>query len=351
MPGLRRRYALELLRRLAPFLLVFASVYVGTSLIFWVLEGGSVSLFNSFYWAIVTISTAGYGDIVPTNTLAKVDAMVTLFIQIFLLGFLITVIATTVTSEQQKRALGLLGTDLRGHIVVLGYSSVGKAAVRELLSQDQRVAVVAESAEEVGNIRTLAPESTLYVTYGAPAERDILVRANVPAAHSVIVCTSDDATNMIAALNVRVLAPTVRIVVSVARPELRDTLRAAGVTYVASPSDMGGRLCASAAFEPDVADALEDLSAGDVRSDLQEYLLSARTHLTGLGFDAAAAEIRRETGCLLVGYARRQPNGEFRTFLDPPPDVPLAAGDAVLLLGLVENTHRFRRWFGEDQGR
>ncbi len=352
MAGLRRRYYSDLLRRIAPFLSVFAAVYVATSLIFYELERSSgITLFNSFYWAIVTISTAGYGDIVPTNTFAKVDAMATLFIQIFLLGYLITVIATAVTSEQQKRSLGLLGTDLERHIVVLGYTSVGRAAVRELLAQEQRVAVVAESAEEVPNIRALAPEGRLYATYGAAADRDILERANVPAAHSVIVCTSDDATNMIAALNARALAPSMRVVVSVQRPELRDTLRAAGVTYVASPSDMGGRLCASAAFEPDVAVALEDLSAGDVRSDIQEYLLSERSPLVSLAFDAAAAEVRQRTGCLLIGYARPGKNGEFETSINPPADIALRAGDAVILLGTVANTARFRRWFGADQGR
>jgi voltage-gated potassium channel len=351
MPGLRRRYLAELLHRLAPFLLVFGSVYVGASLLFYFLDSGRVDLFNAFYWGIITISTIGYGDVVPTTTGAKLDAMATAFIQIFLLGFLITVIATTVSSEQQKRTLGLLGTDLKGHIVVLGYSSVGRAAVRELLSQEQRVAVVAQSADEIGNIRALAGEDVLYVTYGPAAERDILVRANVPAAHSVIACTLDDATNMIAALNVRALAPGVRVVVSVSRPELRDTLRAAGVTYVASPADMGGRLCAAAAFEPEVAHALEELTATDIRSDIQEYLLSARTHLTGLAFDPAAAQVRAETGCLLVGYARPRPDGEFDTVVDPPSEAQLAAGDAVLILGTLENAKRFRRWFGRDQGR
>ncbi len=352
MPGLRRKYLAELLRRIAPFLAVFAGVYVASSLLFYLFERSSgMTPFNAFYWAIVTISTAGYGDIVPTNTYAKLDAMATLFIQIFLLGFLISVISGAVASEQEKRSLGLLGTDLKDHIVVLGYTSVGRAAVRELLGQEQRVAVIAESATEVPNIRALAREDRLYVTYGAPAERDLLARANVAAAHSVIVCTNDDAANMIAALHIRALSPSKRIVVSVARPELRDTLRSAGVTYVASPSDMGGRLCASAAFEPDVASALEDLSAGDVRSDIQEYRLSDRTPLTGLAFARAAAEVRQHTGCLLIGYARPGPGGEYSTFLNPPADAVLHPGDAVILLGVLANTARFRHWFGSDQGR
>jgi voltage-gated potassium channel len=356
MPSARERYLADLLRRIAPLLFVFGSVYVASSLLFYLFERNSVlsgpgGLFLSFYWGIVTLSTLGYGDIVPTNTAARIVTMATLFVQIFLLGYLISVITTAVTSEQQKRGLGLLGTDLKGHIVVLGYTDVGRAAVRELLAQDQRVAVVAQSADEVANIRSLAPEDMLYVTYGDPAEPDILARANVAQAHSVIVATGDDAQSMIAALNVRSLAPSIRVVVSVGRSELRETLRTAGVTYVASPSDMGGRLCAAAAFEPDVAHALEDLSAGDVRSDIQEYLLGERTHLTGTAFDAASAQTRHSTGCILIGYARRGSDGEYVTFVDPPGDEVLRAGDAVVLVGTLENVRRFRHWIGIDQGR
>lgn len=351
MAGLRRRFLAEIFRRVAPFLAVFVIVYVASSLLFFLFESPPVSLFTSFYWAIVTISTAGYGDVVPTDSTARVVAMATLFIQIFLLGYLISVITTAVTSEQQKRSLGLLGTDLAGHIVVLGYGGVGRAAVRELLEQGQKVAVVAPAAEEVANLRALAGESTLYATYGPAGERELLLRANVPAAHSVIVCTNDDATNMIAALNIRALAPNVRVVVSVGAPELRETLKAAGVTYVTSPADLGGRLCAAAAFEPEVAHALDDLSAGDVRSDMQEYLLGERGPLTGLAFDAAAAVVRRETGCIAVGYGRRGAGGEYETHVDPPSDVRLGAGDAIVLVGTLENTARFRRWFGTEQGR
>lgn len=351
MSSPRARYFEELIGRITPLLILFSSVYIGSSLLFWWFERPSVTLFKSFYWGIVTLSTAGYGDIVPTNTPARVVTMVMLFLQIFLLGWLISVVTMTVTSEHQRRVLGLLGTELKGHIIVLGYSAVGRAAVRELLAQEQRTAVVAQTADEVANIRALAGEDRLYVTYGDPAEREILQRANIGAAHSVIVSTGDDSQNMIAALNVRALAPNVRVVVSVNHPDLREPLETAGVTYVTSPADLGGRLCAAAAFEPDVAHALEELSAGDVRSDIQEYLLGDTTHLTGLAFDPAALEVRRATGCLLVGYARPGPDGKYRTYVDPPADVVLRSGDAVVLLGTLDNTRKFRHWFGVDQGR
>lgn len=350
MPGVRRRYLIDLLRQIAPFLFLFSGVYVVVAVLFDLLQP-STGLFHSFYWAITTLSTVGYGDIVPTSDPARLVAMGAMFIQIFLLGYLISVITTAVSTEQQKRATGILGTDMKDHVVVLGYGGVGRAAVRELLAQEQIVAVVSERADDVPNIRALAPEPKLYVTYGPPAERDVLVRANVPSAHSVIVCTDDDAANMIAALNVRALAPHVRVVVSISRAELRDTLRTAGVTFVASPADMGGRLCAAAAFEPDVADAIDDLTQGDIRADVQEYRITETTPISRQTFGEAEKIVRDASGCILIGYAHPNGVGEFVAQVNPETSVRLAPGDALLLLGSLANVHRFRKWYGIDQGR
>jgi voltage-gated potassium channel len=350
VPGRRRRFLLDVLRRVWKFIALFVSVYLAASVLFYLLEPGT-SVSTSLYWAIVTLSTTGYGDVTPTTGGARLMTSLLLFGQIFLGGYLVSVITSTVIEESQKEALGTLGTDLKDHIIVLGYSAIGRAAVRELLVQDQQVAVVTEAAEDVANVRALAPNRQLFVTYGSPSEIDILQRVNVAQAHSVIVCTTDDATNMIAALNIRALAPKARVVVSVGRAELRDTLKTAGVTYVASPSDMGGRLCASAAFEPDVALAFEDISAADVQSDMQEYVLGPTGPLLGVTFDEAERIVRKASGAYLVGFARPGPDGEYRMTINPPGTTVLAPRDAVILLGQIANLQKFRAWFGTDQGR
>ena len=347
----RRRFLRELLGRIAPFLAVFVSVYVFASIGFYLLEAGRVGFLDSFYWGIASLSTVGYGDVIPTNGAAKLFTIGVLFTQIFLGGYLFSVIVGIVSDESQKRLLGTLGTELRDHTVVLGYGPVGRSAVRELLYGEQRVAVVAERVEDVANLHALAGLDRLFATYGSPADVAILDRANVRGAHSVVVCTEDDTTTLIAALNVRNIAPKVRIVVSVMRPELKSTFQGAGVTYVTSPADLGGRLCASAAFQPEVANAIEDLSEAGEGADIREFLLTDRTPLATQRLRDAEAIIRTETGCLLIGIARRGASGEYATHLNPGDEWTLQPGDGILVLGTNANHQRFHRWIGIAQGR
>jgi len=60
--------------------------------------------FNAFYWTITTITTVGYGDIVPHNDAQKIYAMITMLIGLTFYGYLIGNIANILSKKDPAKA-------------------------------------------------------------------------------------------------------------------------------------------------------------------------------------------------------------------------------------------------------
>lgn len=364
------RLLYETVARVWKVSIVVVIVYLGVSLAFYWAEltqpciyaAGvgpnchQMALGDALWWGIVTLSTVGYGDVVPHTLMGRALGAGLMVFQIGFLGYLLSVILGAVTETRLKVLLGSMGADMKGHVVVAGYSAVGKAAVRELMASRQAVAVICESQDEVPLVRELGGENEIFGCYGSVNSEEAFKKANVEQCHAVIFTTEDDTNNLIGALNVRSLYPHVRVVVSVRRIELRRTLKAAGVTYIATPADMGGRLCASAAFRPEVASAVEDLTTATYGADIQEYQVLATSPIAGLALSQAEAKIRGASDCLVVGIVEPKPNEgggapEYISRINPPASARFVPGTLVLLLGSLENLQRFEKWYGLPQGR
>jgi voltage-gated potassium channel len=346
--------------------------------IFTVCVGGfivtqGVSVFNGLYWGIITISTIGYGDIVPTNEVSKVFAIILALSTIGIIGYVVSAISSLALQAREEEMLGLDGTKFEGHVLVLGWTPVAQVALQELLQVGRKVAIMTRQQEQLTEIRTfvahllgsarenpdlkahLSAESDVFVALGDYAQGAALKLLNLPKASEAIVASDDDARNVMTALILKELAPHLRVVVSVMREELRETLHAAGVTYVISPSELGGRMVAAAAIQPEIAQTFDDLTTTSYHYRMDEFPLTAPNPLVGLEFDAASDRVRAETGATLVGVARPRPrDGGKRIFdvvLSPPAGTRLEAGWYVLILSGADQIQKLRSWIRVPPGR
>jgi hypothetical protein len=56
--------------------------------------------------------------------------------------------------------------------------------------------------------------------------------------------------------------------------------------------------------------------------------------------------VRDATECLVIGSARPDAQGDFSTRVNLPGTDRLSPGDAILVIGTLENLARFHRWWG-----
>lgn len=220
-----------------------------------------VSLLDSFYYATVSLSTTGYGDITPVSTSARlINILVITPLRVL---FLIVLVGTTleVLTERSRQAFRIQKwrNKVRDHVVVVGFGTKGRSAVKTLLGDENvepsRIVVVDTDQQALDAAAALG----LVTVHGTATRSDVLRVAGVQRARAVVVATNRDDSAVLATLTARELAPDAHIVASVREAENVHLLKQSGASQVVVSSETAGRLLGLATSTPVVVDMVEDL--------------------------------------------------------------------------------------------
>ncbi|WP_185061122.1 NAD-binding protein [Pseudonocardia eucalypti] len=223
-----------------------------------------VSLLDAFYYATVSLSTTGYGDITPASDKARLINV--LLVTPLRLLFLIVLVGTTLEllTERSRQVFRIKRwrDQVRDHVVVIGYGTKGAAAVDTMLSDgaDPATIVVVDSDPE--RLR-LAGGRGLVTVSGSGTRSEALRAAGVPRAASIVVAPNRDDTAVLVTLTARELAPNATIVASVRETENVHLVRQSGADSVVVSSETAGRLLGIATATPAVVNVIEDLLTPD----------------------------------------------------------------------------------------
>lgn len=284
---------------------------------------GRISPIDVIYFTMITITTVGYGDIVPVTDGARLfDTFVVTPIRLFVwLIFLGSAYQFLLRGVWEGWRMRMIQRNLSGHTVVAGYGTSGEEAVRELVrrgADPQTIVVIdpragAVAAAEAAGTAVIEEDATRNATLAA-------VRAD--RARGILVSAGRDDTSILIVLTARRVAPDVPISVVIRSEDNEVLARQAGADTVINPASFAGLLLAGSCHGPHIADYLADLANADGRVALTERQvqpeevgkpLSAIT--TGLGlriyrgqtahgyWDAEAAAL--ESGDVIVEVQRR----------------------------------------------
>jgi voltage-gated potassium channel len=237
---------------------------------------GSVSVTDALYYTTVTLSTTGYGDIVPTSSSARlVNALVVTPMRIL---FVIVLVGTTIQAltERSRTEIRLARwrARMRDHVIVLGYGTKGRNAVRALRLQGQppeRIVVVDRDPRATAD----AAEDGYVCVTGDVTRSATFTAALADRAARVVVAVDRDDTSILATLALRRTNPTITVVASAREAEHADLLRQSGASSVVISSETTGRLLGLAAHSPAAVEVVEDLVSFGAGLDLVDRPVAA----------------------------------------------------------------------------
>lgn len=222
--------------------------------------GQPLNLLAALYYSAVTLSTTGYGDIVPVTDAARL--INTLILTPIRVVFLILLIGTTLeVLAERTRAIWRVNrwrSRMAGHTVIVGYGTKGRSALTTL----REAGVPATSIVAVDlspHVISEVNQAGLAGVTGDATRREILASAQIATAGRLIIAVGRDDTAVLIALTARQLSDSLAITASVREAENEPLLRQSGADHVVVSSDAAGRLLGLATVDPGAGQVMSEL--------------------------------------------------------------------------------------------
>lgn len=314
------------LRQVTRRLLMALFVLCLTVLIVWLDREGyhdnaneKVDFLDCVYYATVTLSTTGYGDIVPYSDSARLVNV--LLITPLRVLFLIILVGTTleVLTERTREEwrLNRWRNNLREHTVVVGFGTKGRSALQTLLATGlprEQVVIVDPSAKVID----IANSEGFTGVIGDATRSEVLLRAELQKARQIIIATQRDDTAVLVTLTARQLNRGAKIVAAVREEENAPLLKQSGADAVITSASAAGRLLGLSVLSPSAGTVMEDLIQQGSGLDLIERPVTK----------SEVGRSVRDTGDLVVSVLR----GHRLLPYDDPHASPLQLTDRLITI-------------------
>jgi len=288
-----------------------------------------MSLIDAIYMVVITISTVGFGEIVPLNPAGRLFTVALIGSGAGLVAFTFSGAAEFVLSGEwqeylDQRRRQRMVEQLSGHTIICGYGRIGRHVADELHAQGLPFVILDLDAARVERVR----HRGYLALQGNAANEEYLQSAGIARASSLISAASSDAENVFIVLTARSMREDIVIVARANFDESEDKLLRAGATRVILPYRICGRRMATLISRPGVADFLDEvMHANKLELLIDQVVLEASSSLVGQTL--GAANLRSRLGITVLALGRP---GE-RVDISPGAHALLVPDTLVIALG------------------
>lgn len=296
------------------------------------------SFVNALYMTVITVSTVGFGEVQELSEGGKLFTTILILAGLGVLAYFITSISQNLFQNQLGFFYGAYKrkgkAKMKDHVVVVGYGRNGGQVVNELIGLGTPLIVVDESHEIVINnmgkpVRFIEGDAT---------QDEVLLKADIKTALSLISTLPNDADNLFVVLTARSLNPALKIISRASSESSEKKLRMAGVDSVVMPERVGGAHMATLVAKPDVVEFLEHLSIHSNEATQLMEIMCTDVPKDLLNKPIKEIGIRKKSGANIIGF--KTVSGEV--IINPSPDTKLIPDSKLFVLGTVEQIQHMK---------
>ena len=292
---------------------LFITMISGGIILQW-LETGDISQGNNpFWWAIVTMTTVGYGDFSPETPEGRMFAVFIMFAGITLVSLLTASISSIFVAQKIREGKGLEKLNLSDHFILCGWNSNANKIINsiQLLNHNQRkidlVLINDLSEEEITQLKTRFSKIKIHFVSGDFAQEETLHRASIATSDTVIIIPNNlnndqnthDEKTIFATLTIKSIDASIRVVAYLLDRENLTHIKRAEADEVVVSDDLSLNILASHVIDPGVPQLSNQLI--NTSSDSRFIRKLIPQNFVGKKYGELFNHYRDKNGALLVG--------------------------------------------------
>ena len=292
---------------------LFITMIIGGIVLQW-LETGDISKGNNpFWWAIVTMTTVGYGDFSPETPEGRLFAVFIMFAGITLVSLLTASISSIFVAQKIREGKGLEKLNLTDHIILCGWNMNADKLINSIyqLRSDNKnfdlVLVNELSEEDITQIKAKFSKIRIHFVAGDFTQEETLHRAGVLSSNSVIIIPnnlnndneSHDEKTIFATLTIKSIDASIRVVAYLLDRENLTHIKRAEADEVVVSDDFSLNILASHIVDPGVPQVSNHLI--NTASDSRLKRKNIPGNFIGKKYNELFDHFRQDDGSLLIG--------------------------------------------------
>lgn len=309
------------------FLVIFMVMTAGISI--YVLEEkinpNINSLFDAVYWALVTVSTVGYGDISPVTVAGRAISMLVIIGGIAMLSFATSVIVSAFSEKLAELKEGRVVEQVnksKSFLIICGYGQMTKMFLRKNRGNMDDYVILEKDLQKVQEA-----QKDGYAAIQEDASRyQTLNKFNTKNSKITVLClAANDVENIYIALNAKAVSRKINVVARASSNKIASKFKFAGVDYVLLPNMVANSMVHAAIAQPIMYKAMKGILAGNSIAHVDEMIAYDHSDMVGKTIRELNFKVSK---LLLIGLQR---GSEF--LFNPKVETVVEENDVLVVMG------------------
>ena len=276
------------------------------------------NIYDAIWWAVVTLSTVGYGDITPATSEGRIVGVGLIIFGMIAVSVFTAKVSSILIERKLKEGKGLTNILFKKHYILCGWNWNAEEILESIFDniKDAKIVIVNElEPEDATIILNKFKKQNLKFVRGDFSTLPILEKAHIKYATAVIIIPDNfksglkdkiDEKTIFATMTIKSVSEKIKVYAHILDKDRVPYLKRANIDEYFLPDNFSPFFLTSNIIAPGITDVFKDLLSYKTTNNNIIKTEKISKNLIGKSFKEVSEFYREKTSSILIGFIQMQ---------------------------------------------